>query len=213
MAGYDPNLKPRLRFVEAHPVDMDGTMGFTITDPTGLASSSITVSEAALFLLSKFDGETTLEEARQAFVERFNQPVSRETLAAMVTGLSDTMLLVGDAFDRYYESLVRAYEQAPTRKMMTAADLGLDEDPHELISDLLDSAPPSEPLHGRIGGILAPHLDYARGRVCYGTAYLPLINWPTPGRVVILGTNHYGRSSSVCRYLQTIRDASWDNQM
>jgi AmmeMemoRadiSam system protein B len=44
---------------------------------------------------------------------------------------------------------------------------------------------------------VAPHLDYPRGRPCYTIAYATLRNREPPDRVVILGTNHFGRSTSV----------------
>jgi AmmeMemoRadiSam system protein B len=46
-------------------------------------------------------------------------------------------------------------------------------------------------------GLIAPHLDYPRGRPCYGAAYRLLRQGPRPERVVVLGTNHFGRSSAV----------------
>jgi AmmeMemoRadiSam system protein B len=45
--------------------------------------------------------------------------------------------------------------------------------------------------------LVAPHLDYVRGEPCYVAAYGALRGRPAPTRVVILGTNHFGRSPSV----------------
>ena len=88
MAQCNPNMTPQLRHVEAQPVEMDGGLGFVLRDPTGLAASSVTVSQAAFFLLSKFDGCHTLEEIREAFFDRFGQAVDEGTLAKMAEGLS-----------------------------------------------------------------------------------------------------------------------------
>ncbi len=52
-------------------------------------------------------------------------------------------------------------------------------------------------LPGPVVGLVAPHLDYPRDRPCYGQAYATLCGRPVPDRVVVLGTNHFGRSTSV----------------
>jgi AmmeMemoRadiSam system protein B len=48
---------------------------------------------------------------------------------------------------------------------------------------------------------VAPHLDFPRGRPCYGASYARLRQElgaeEAPRRVVVLGTNHFGRSASV----------------
>jgi AmmeMemoRadiSam system protein B len=49
----------------------------------------------------------------------------------------------------------------------------------------------------RLAGLIAPHLDFDRGSRCYADAYGVLAVAEPPRRFVILGTNHFGRSSSV----------------
>ncbi|MFK7884399.1 MAG: AmmeMemoRadiSam system protein B [Phycisphaerales bacterium] len=46
--------------------------------------------------------------------------------------------------------------------------------------------------------IVAPHLDYQRGWYNYAQAYGRMRVVDRPDRVVILGTNHFGRSTGVC---------------
>jgi AmmeMemoRadiSam system protein B len=195
LADYDPDLMPRLRPVEAKAVDMDGKLGFALTDPTGLAESSIMVSEAALFVLSKFDGRHRLAAIREDFERRFHQEIGTSTLADMVDGLRKARLLGGDEFERYYASLVEAYRSGPTRMMHAAGELGLDKNPEEIIQGIL-TVSPSVTVPGKVLGIVAPHLDYPRGAPCYSAAYSALLNRPAPERIVILGTNHFGQASS-----------------
>ena len=46
-------------------------------------------------------------------------------------------------------------------------------------------------------GVVAPHLDYARGGPVYADVYATLKQTPAADRYVILGTNHFGRSTGV----------------
>ncbi len=196
MATYDPNLTPQLRPVEAVPLEENGRMTFLLRDPTQLATSAITVSEAALYVLSKFDGHHTLSQVRDSFAEQFGQMIDESVLVDMVAGLQSARLLAGDEFDRFYQGLVDDYLAAPTRPMESAAELGLDRDTASTIQAMIDLEP-SEPVSGRIVGVVAPHLDYPRGGPCYSAAYSLLVNRPAPARVVVLGTNHFGQSASV----------------
>ncbi len=174
---------------------MNGQQAFELYDPSGLAEASITVSGPALYLLTMFDGEHTLADIAADFAAQFHQRIEVATLAQMAAGLAEARLLAGKDFEHYYAGLLAAYRDAPVRDMHSAADLGLDHDAHKAIDELLAAAPAKSPP-GRIVGLVAPHLDYPRGTPCYSAAYSTLINRPAPQRVVVLGTNHFGRSLS-----------------
>lgn len=194
---YASTFKPVLRPVEARPVEAEGSPAFLLHDPTGLADAALSVSEPALFILAHFDGQNTLADIRSAFAERFGQPLPASTLNELVAGLEQARLLAGESFERYYAEQVRSYLAGPSRPMRSAEELGLDGNTSAVIADLLATAPTIEPIGGRIVGLVAPHLDYPRGSVCYSAAYSTLLNRPAPRRVVILGTNHFGRSPAV----------------
>ncbi len=138
-----------------------------------------------------------LEDVREDFINEYNQPLSTKALTDMVSGLDSGRFLAGEKFDKYYDSLVDAYRRAPVRDMRSAAELDLVNDPQEVIAELLRAVPDQESIYERIVGVVSPHLDYPRGRECYSAAYAPLVNRPAPRRVVILGSNHFGRGSSV----------------
>jgi len=197
MSTYDPDSKPQLRPVEARAVELDGGIGFLLHDPTGMAEAALSVSEPALYLMSLMDGTNTLDEIRKQFGARFHQPLSEKTLGDLVDGLEEARMLAGESFERFYAEQVDAYLAAPTRPMRSTEELGLDGDTAAVIADVLTAEPTVEPIGGRIVGLVAPHLDYPRGRVCYSAAYSTLARRAAPRRVVILGTNHFGRATSV----------------
>lgn len=197
MNPYQPDLKPKLRHVEARAVEVDGGGAFLLHDPTNLAEAAITVTEPALFILAHFDGETTLDQVRASFAAKFGQPLPRQALADLTAGLERARLLAGESFERYYAELEAEYLAAPVRPMHSAEALGLDGNAEVVIAEMLASAPPADPEPGWITGVIAPHLDYPRGRICYAAAYNALRQRSVPKRVIILGTNHFGRATSV----------------
>jgi AmmeMemoRadiSam system protein B len=195
---FDPKARLRLRNVEAHAVELEGRSGFALRDPTGLSEHLLTISEPVLFVLAHFDGAHTLGEVQLAFAERYGQQLDDESLAGIVEAVRSARFLGGKEFETYYAECVAAYRAAPTRPMRSAADLDLAENAPAVLDDLLASAPPNgAPPASAIAGVIAPHLDYPRGRPCYAAAYSALRGRPAPRRVIILGTNHFGRSTSV----------------
>lgn len=193
---WNSEHKPRLRPLETFPVPGKEGELVGLRDPSGIADVVLTVSPAALFILSKMDGETTSHEICEAFEQEAGEPLPAETLVSLLGQLEDCRFLDGGPFEQYYQDLqdkycLRAVRVCDENSALTA--LG---DSGSLFDEMLVDADAIE-VTGRIVGVVAPHLDYARGRPCYSRAYAPLQNRPAPDRVVILGTNHFGRSASV----------------
>lgn len=194
MAGAG-DMKPRLRGVEAFPVERAGQQWIALVDPSGLAPAQVAVSPHAFFLLSHFDGRNRIADIQAAFVRRFGQVVSSEQIADIARQLDEALLLDSPRFAEVYQAQVEAYlagEVRPLRRESLPPD--------EVLQPMLDRM--VQPLSGtreggdHLVGLVAPHLDYTRGLPCYVPAYGTLANEAAAGRapelVVVLGTNHYG---------------------
>jgi len=193
---WDPTRKPCLRPLEAFRLPSKDGEQVGVRDPSSLSDVLLTVSPAALHLMSLMDGTRSCEEMRQAFRAAVGQPVSIATLQSMIDHLERAHFLEGPEFESYYALRVREYRQGEVRPMLNAQSLGLTDHPGELFQKMLAEAEAqAHPLD--VVGIIAPHLDYPRGRPCYAAAYATLTHRPAPSRVVILGTNHFGRSPAV----------------
>ncbi len=187
---------PKLRPVEAFPTNQDGDQMFVVCDPSGLAEGALNMSRAALLLLSLMDGEHSLEDIRRLFAEQVGQAVPAEQLAEMVERLDAAHYLDSPAFAGYFQSLVDGYRSAPARVSMDEASFGAgDGELGPMIGRMLAACELS--LAGprrKLAGLIAPHLDFARGKPGYADAYAALAVGQRPRRVVILGTNHFGRA-------------------
>jgi AmmeMemoRadiSam system protein B len=216
---------PKLRPVEAFPVEHGGERLIVVHDPSGLAQGPITVSPAAMFVLLMLDGQKGPRAVQQAFAEQFGQPIPPEQLEGLVGQLDTAGYLESDAFARHYRSLVDGYRAAPARLCRDLSAYGIDvfdegrargetageqavpdhgdRDVADILkADLARMLSRCEvSLIGkrtrRLAGLIAPHLDYGRGTPCYADAYAVLATAEPVRRVVILGTNHYGRATSV----------------
>ncbi len=189
--------KPHLRPVEVLPHPDAEQQMVLLRDPSALADVTLSMSLPALHLLSLMDGEHTLEEIRAGFSQRFDQVLPPETLQELVQHLEQAHFLEGPAFEQFYSKLVSEYLDATVRPMNELRGMGLEEGN---VADRLkqmfcwqkDGTPQRQVI-----GLIAPHLDYLRGQPCYLQAYSALAAQDHIKRFVILGTNHFGRSSAI----------------
>ncbi len=192
----DPAYKPILRPVEVFRLPDGSRTSVGVRDRSGMSDVVLTLSEPALHVLSLMDGENTCEDMRRQFNASYGETLSSETLRAMLGYLEQAHFLEGPGFEAYYQSRLGDYRRAGTREMPHAAAMGLVDSSGELFEEMLAAAEP-QILPGPVRGLVAPHLDYRRGKPCYSAAYATLRHRSAPNRVVILGTNHLGRSLSV----------------
>lgn len=191
----DSRLRPRLRPVEAFPIADGEHRAFAVRDPGGVSDVILSLSPPALLVLSLLDGTNTLEDVQRLFAESCGQALADETLTSMIRHLDEAWFLEGPSLEARYDSLTEEYRRRGVRAMPNAEALGIGSDAavfREILGDKngATDAPP-------VRGIIAPHLDYSRGGPCYADAYSTILHRPIPDRVVILGTNHFGRGTSV----------------
>ncbi|MEK7710772.1 MAG: AmmeMemoRadiSam system protein B [Planctomycetota bacterium] len=195
---WDPSYKPRLRPVEAFRIQDADRATIGLRDRSGLSDVVLSMSAPALHLLSLMDGEHTCDEIRSEFRAAFGQSVAMETLRTMLDHLERARFLEGPAFESYFQALLSEYRAKGVRKMSLAAPPGISDASGDLFRQMLPSDGQAPPVPvDRVRGLVAPHLDYPRGEPCYASAYGAIRRRPRPDRVVILGTNHFGRSTGV----------------
>lgn len=185
---------PALRRVEIMPFqDENGQQLFALQDMTQIAPQTLAVSVHGFFLLSQLDGESTVRDVQLAFLEEFGQAISLEQISETIASLDEALLLETDRFEQAYKRRRDEYLAADARDnrerypdeatLRAELDQILNAESTAAVSDLR--------------GLIAPHLDYARGAPCYREAYAALAQAPPADRYVILGANHFGSSSCV----------------
>jgi len=193
---FDSSHKPRLRPLEAFRVAGDDGLQIALRDPSRLSDVVLSMSAPALHLLSLMDGENTIGDVRSEFQKAHGQGVSPDTITKLLDHLERAHFLEGDSFEEWYADLVNEFRSRGVREMPSAASLGISDTSGSLFEAILSQTEPPR-FNGDVRGLIAPHLDYPRGSPCYAAAYGALRGRAAPDRVVILGTNHFGRSRSV----------------
>jgi len=164
-------------------------------DASGLVPGTVTLTPGAMFLVTLMNGQNTLNDIAARFAQRFKQPLPIGQLVGMLHQLDRAGMLDSPVFEARYEEMTRRYRQAPERRSQTPMDPGAVD---KLRSDLTAMLSEGQVVTDgqKVVGLLAPHLDYARGRPCYASAYAQLRGQEAIDRFVILGTNHFGRSTT-----------------
>ncbi len=201
----EPHERPKLRPVEAGP-SRAPRGAFAVVDPTGIAPGRLTLSGATMFIVSRMDGRHRRVDIQAEFMRRHGSMLFSDDLDRLIGQLDEAYFLEGSTFDAHVAELTRQYRAAPVRSIRDKQTLGA---PVERLGAYFDSMLAGEggPVSatvggsdrgadGRVVGLIAPHLDYARGSPCYAGAYRSLAGRTDARRFVILGTNHFGRSST-----------------
>jgi AmmeMemoRadiSam system protein B len=201
--------KPRVRPIEAFPVQQDGKTFIYLKDPLNLATP-IGISSLGYFLLAHFDGRHSYPDLREVFEQRFRSPLPRDEFNQFVALLDQHYYLQSERFSNYQQAVIAEFRRQPSRAPAHVGG-GYKSDPAELTVQLdgYFSAPTGPGLASTENtgatpkAIVAPHIDFHRGGPAYAWAYKPLAESAGADLYIILGTSHCGGQTP---YILTRKD-------
>ncbi len=191
-----PAGNPRLRAVEAFPVEHEGQRCIALRDPAGFTDQIAVLPGPLLDLVSLFDGEHPVEAIREILRRRHGEAPSVEQIAALVERLDDAGFLDSERFrarrratdDAFRQSAVRPAAHAGGAYAGEAAAL------REQIAGFFAPDRVRPTRAGTLSALIAPHIDFHRGGPTYGSAYQEVLDRSDADLYVILGTCHAGMS-------------------
>ena len=204
--------KPRIRPIEAFPVQQDGKTLIYLKDPLNLATP-IGISPIGYFLLAHFDGRHSFIDIQAAYNQRFGALLMSDELKGFVDMLDQHHYLESERFEKYRKAVLLEFRRLPTRAPAHIGG-GYKSDPVELTAQI-DSyflAPKGPGLPSVVNGaaapkapkaIVAPHIDFHRGGPAYAWGYKPLVESAGADLYIILGTSH---CSGRTPYILTCKD-------
>ncbi len=179
----------------------DGKTMIVVRDPFELDKrGTVTISTAALPLLSMLDGSHSAEEIRLKLVEQTARAgqltsIPLELVESMIRGLDEAYLLDNERFHDAHRKLIEDFTALRVRPAALAGK-SYPEDKNkleELIDSLLASGGENEKvqeLEGKtILAVVAPHIELNVGRKIYSAGYGAL-KGRSYDRVIILGVGH-----------------------
>jgi MEMO1 family protein len=195
MTGF----RPRLRRVEAFPVEYEGRRCVALRDPAGYAPAIVLLHGPLLEIVSLFDGEHTIADIQAAVMRRHGQLVERRQIGEIAESLDQQGFLEGTSFAERRAAIDDSFLASPVRAA-SHAGTAYAADPDELRTTMDEFfAPPGGPgpIDGAGAGpevraVIAPHIDFHRGGPAYAWAYRDLAERSPADLFVIFGTCHAG---------------------
>jgi hypothetical protein len=106
---------PRLRALEAFPVEQQGQRCVALRDPAGFTDQIAVLPPPLLDLVSLFDGDHSIEEIREILERRHGKAPSLRQIADVVERLDAAGLLDSERFRERRRALEDAFRQSPVR--------------------------------------------------------------------------------------------------
>jgi MEMO1 family protein len=187
---------PKLRYVEAFPVEVQKQKLICLRDPQNLSGKMLFVSSEALFIISLFDGKHSILDIQEKFMRQFGNLLFRDEIDGLINQLNETLILDNENYKNYRKKLQEEFTNSMVRES-SHAGLSYPLDATDLKSWLdgyFREAEQSHPVKSgsrKIRGIISPHIDFRRGGRSYALAYRELVNADDADVFMILGTSHY----------------------
>ena len=190
---------PRLRAIEAFPVDHEGERYLALRDPAGFTSSVAMLPMALLEVVSLFDGEHSVEDIQAAIVRHTGQAVERARIMELAATLDEHGFLDSERFHSRRTAIERDFLASSVRPAAHAGGAYAAEP--EALRAAMDAFFTSPDGPGRVNGrgtgqpvhgIVAPHIDFHRGGPAYAWAYREVAERCDADVFVIFGTCHAG---------------------
>jgi AmmeMemoRadiSam system protein B len=190
--------RPRLRPVEAFPVQQNGKLLIYLKDPLNFAPA-IGISPAGYFILCHFDGQHSVIDIQEAYCRQFGTLLISDDLKKFIEMLDEHYYLLTERFFGFQQSVIEDFRKRATRPAVHAGTV-YQTAPDALKSQLSEYflSPDAPGLPDPQSGvptpraIIAPHIDFHRGGPSYAWAYKALAESPGADLYILLGTSHCG---------------------
>lgn len=194
--GASPAPLPRLRALDLVAAEWDGRRVVCARDYEGLLDGPVVVPLPIMLVALLLDGRRDARAVRAEYARASGGAMLPPAdLDRIVRDLDAHGLLDSPALAERRRAAVDAYRAAPHRAMAHAGT-GYPAEPDACAAVLEgylaagggNGTAPRRPARPR--GILAPHIDFARGGALYGRAYTALAHLPAGVCVVVVGVAH-----------------------
>lgn len=194
-------LAPRLRPIEAFPVEHEGRRHLALRDPAGYARSVLVLPGPLVEVVALFDGRNSLLDIQAELVRRHGEIVPRSDLEQLVAALDEHGFMDSPRFAARRAAVDGEFLAAPVRPAAHAGG-AYPAEPEALrrAFDAFFTGPdgpgpvpaPAAAGPGPVRALVAPHIDFHRGGPAYAWAYRELAAGGGADLFVILGTCHAG---------------------
>lgn len=106
---------PKLRPVEAFPVEMEGRRVVCLRDPEGLTDRVLMVPPELFFILTLFDGQHAIPDIQAAFARRYGSIYPSHKIREIAEQLDEAHFMEGERLAQLRQEVLDAFRGASVR--------------------------------------------------------------------------------------------------
>ena len=168
-----------------------------LQDPQNISESALFVTPPVYFIVSLFDGQHSILDIQTAYMRQFGEILYSEKIQEVVEQLKENLFLEGERFQEALRQVEERFKMAPFREAGFAGK-SYENDPERLRAQIEGyfAGPDGPGPLGKKGeadglkGVVAPHIDFQRGGVCYAFAHREIWERNSADCFIIFGTAH-----------------------
>jgi len=126
---------PKIRYVDAIPVQTESGQMFGLRDPGGIATDMILLSPDVFYLLQFFDGSHSQLDIRNEYYRAFGNFLFEEQLSEVLRNLDTQLFLDNDNFVQKRKAIEQEFLNSPVREASHAGQ-SYESDPVKLGTQL-----------------------------------------------------------------------------
>jgi AmmeMemoRadiSam system protein B len=184
---------------------MSGQTLVCLQDSQNVSESALFLTPPVYFIVSLLDGQNSILDIQTAYMRRFGEILYSDKIQEVVEQLDENLFLEGERFQEALRQTEKRFKVAPVREAGFAGK-SYEYDPERLRAQMDGYfAGPDGP--GPLGkkeeadglkGVVAPHIDFQRGGVCYAFAHREIWERNSSDCFIILGTAHTFTEKPFC---------------
>ncbi len=185
-------LRPCLRALDLQPWSEGGDDGVLLTDPEGLFDGQVFVPRGLIPVLATFNGAATCEEIARQLSSRHGQAISADAVRKIADDLDRGLCLEGERARGAKAEKRAAWDRLEARPARHAGSAGYPANPaacRARLDGIVERRDVTRSTRSA-AGLIAPHIDLARGEDGYGAAYGWLAGTAPADLYVLFGTSH-----------------------
>jgi len=192
---------PKLIAVDAFPVEEDGRKMYCIRDPQNSDNPPLMVSELALYLMTFFDGNNSIDSIITTFKKKYDKQIVKSDIDSLVNTLDGSLLLENENYLNHNKLIESNFFNSETRKAYLSG-LSYPENKdklNNLLNEYFVKAREKLPIKNKnevLRGLVSPHIDFNRGGTSYAVAYREILSKTNADTYLIFGTTHYAQNKN-----------------
>jgi len=196
---------PKIRNINIFPVQMSGQSMICLQDPQNISGKALFLPPSLYFIISLFDGQHSILDIQAEYMRRFGDFLFTDKIKEIISQLDEDLFLEGERFEEALRREEENFKKASVREAQFAGK-SYEMDPERLKVQLEGyfsraDGPGSlgdKGVSNGLKGVVAPHIDFQRGGVCYAFAHREIWERNTSRCFIIFGTAHTSMEHPFC---------------